>query len=127
MALGLLPAPATGEWSTVLLRVLLPNVRPIVSGNQDLKRAIEDLSGTACAGFVGVCGWLAAGYHYHQTLGGQPMPVTVLGRDWAAGILLSRNLCCSARAVPLPARSVVCSGPFLGEFSWGNWIVRVCV
>ena len=53
------------------------------------------------------------------------MPVTVLGRDWAAGIL-SRNSCCSARVWLLPARSGVQRTVPWG-FSRGNWIVRVCV
>ena len=35
-------------------------------------------------GIVGVCGWLADGYHYPKTIGGKPKPVAV-PRDVTGG------------------------------------------
>ena len=84
-------------------------------------------------GSEGVCGWLADGYHYPKTFGGQPKSITVASplaaslHGGGADVIGDRyppsegcmGQCGPASSVANPH---VCSGPSLGQLSGGNWM-----
>ena len=86
-------------------------------------------------GSEGVCGWLADGYHYPKTLGGQPKSISMLAclllhrTGEEANVIDGRYPPTEVRMVQCgPASSVanphVCPGPLLGRLSGGNWMAR---
>ena len=86
-------------------------------------------------GSEGVCGWLADGYHYPKTFGGQPEsdirrePVSCFTARQGIHVIGHRYPPTEVRMVQCgPASSVanphVCPGPLLGQLSGGNWIAR---
>lgn len=86
-------------------------------------------------GSAGVCGWLADGYHFPKTFGGQPKPISE-ARPLVASLHGGRAFVIGDRHPPAEGRMVqcrpafrvanpyVCPGSSLGQPSGGNWMAR---
>ena len=102
--------------------------------------APEDPSLLAAGGTDGVCGSLAAGHHFPQTVGGTPKPIPAPGRDrwlvtpswgthgaehweWPSRVrgasVADRSLGNSVEAIGSPARIPGVSAPGHLAGSWG--------